>query len=261
MGRILSATLAILTLFGTARADDVGAAREHYQKGTRAYDLGHYDEAVKEYEAAYRAKDDPALLFNIAQAYRLSGDNAAAVRAYKSFLRRVPEAPNRGEVEKRIADLQKSMAEQARPKEGAAEVTPAPAEATPAPKPQPEPKPSERSSASAVGEKEAPSGRGLRIAGLSLLAIGAAGLVVGATFVALAKSANDDVNNPPNNRFDPSAEDRRDRYQTVDVVFFAIGGVAAAAGITLFLLGRRAGKRVAMSPTPGSPHAAVGFSF
>lgn len=93
-------------------ADDVAAARLHYKLGTRAFDLGHYDEAVKEYEAAYEAKDDPALLFNIGQAYRLKGDFAAALRAYKSYLHRVPDAENAEEVRSRIAELQK-LADQA----------------------------------------------------------------------------------------------------------------------------------------------------
>jgi tetratricopeptide (TPR) repeat protein len=85
--------------------DDVKAARDHYRKGTRLFDLGHYKEAVEEYEEAYRAKDDPALLFNIGQAYRLAGDTENAIRVYKAYLRRVPGAPNRREVEARISEL------------------------------------------------------------------------------------------------------------------------------------------------------------
>lgn len=256
MGRMVAAFV-VLAMCGVSRADDVGAARDHYRKGTRAYDLGHYDEAVKEYEAAYRAKDDPALLFNIAQAYRLSGDLPNAIRTYRSFLRRVPEAPNRAEVDKRIIELQKAIDEQAKAKEGPAEGTLAPAGTQAEPKPQqPESKPSEPSPSPsvtpAVAVETQPAstrGRGLRIAGLSMIGIGAASLIVGGTFVGLAKSANDDVNSPSNNRFDPSAEDRRNTYQAVDVAFFAIGGVAAATGITIYFLGRRAAHRVAALPS------------
>jgi tetratricopeptide (TPR) repeat protein len=68
-----------------AGADDIAEAREHYRKGSKAYDLGHYQDAIREYEAAYTIKDDPALLFNIAQAYRLAGDYPNAIRSYKSF--------------------------------------------------------------------------------------------------------------------------------------------------------------------------------
>jgi hypothetical protein len=124
--------LIVLALLGTVSAaraneeEDVAAARLHFRKGGKAYDLGRYLEAAKEYEAAYDAKDDPALLFNIAQAYRLGGDNPNAVRAYKAFLRRMPRAPNRAEVEARIAELQHVIEQQAHAKESAPEGTMAP---------------------------------------------------------------------------------------------------------------------------------------
>ena len=35
------------------------AAREHYQKGSVAYELGHYDTAIAEYERAYQAFNEP----------------------------------------------------------------------------------------------------------------------------------------------------------------------------------------------------------
>jgi tetratricopeptide (TPR) repeat protein len=71
-------------------------AREHYHRGTVAFNLGHYEEAAGEYEEAYRLKDDPALLYNIAQARRLAGNRREALRSYKTFLRlcrRRPIAP------------------------------------------------------------------------------------------------------------------------------------------------------------------------
>lgn len=95
-----------------ARAEDAAHARAMFDKGTTLYDLGKYLDAAHAYEEAYSAKSDAALLFNIAQAYRLGGDYAAALRSYKSFLRRLPSAPNRNEVERHIATLQKLLDEQ-----------------------------------------------------------------------------------------------------------------------------------------------------
>jgi len=115
-------TAVVLTLFSigipvvahAAPPDEVVQAREHYRKGTKAYDLGRYLEAAKEYEAAYEIKDDPALLYNIAQAYRLGGNVNEALRSYRSFLRRLPDAPNRAEVEAKILELQKLSSAQAK---------------------------------------------------------------------------------------------------------------------------------------------------
>lgn len=86
--------------------DDVDAAREHYQKGKRAYDVGHFAEAAKEYELAYKAKDDPVLLYDLGQAHRLAAHRAEALFAYRAYLRNAPGAPNRAEVETRIHDLE-----------------------------------------------------------------------------------------------------------------------------------------------------------
>lgn len=109
--------VALLFAFSLARADlpDDDRRRQasaHYDQGTTYYDLGKYADAVKEYEAAYQLKNEPALLFNIAQAYRLGGNAPEALRAYKAFLRRVPDAPNREEVIGHIDNLQKLIEQQ-----------------------------------------------------------------------------------------------------------------------------------------------------
>jgi hypothetical protein len=89
-------------------------ARKHYEEGTKAFNLAEFPRAIAEFKAAYNAKPDPLLLFNIAQAFRLGGDDAQALLFYKSFLRNMPDAPNRKEVEARIRTLEKAVAEQQR---------------------------------------------------------------------------------------------------------------------------------------------------
>jgi tetratricopeptide (TPR) repeat protein len=82
-------------------------AKEHYEMATRFYDVGKYGEAINEYEQAYLLIEDAALLFNIGQAYRLWDRPEDAIRAYKNYLRRRPEASNRVDVEKKIADMER----------------------------------------------------------------------------------------------------------------------------------------------------------
>jgi iron complex outermembrane receptor protein len=101
--------------FSYADEGNLAAARQHYANGKRAYDLGHFDEAAREYELAYRAKDDPALLYNLGQAHRLAGNLQQAVLSYKAYLRNVPDAPNRAEVEARIRELQTAIDSTPRP--------------------------------------------------------------------------------------------------------------------------------------------------
>jgi tetratricopeptide (TPR) repeat protein len=253
MGRIIVLT-ALLSL--TAQADDRAAAREHYRQGMKAYDLGHYADAAKEFEAAYQALEDPTLLFNLAQAYRFAGDYAAAIRSYKSYLRHVPNSPQRGEVEARITELQKLFDDQTRmnqkPPSGAlappGEPHPiAPPPSTPAPQ---------------VTHRPWPPARPLKIAGLSIAGVGVASLVLGGVFAGLASSAHSDANRGSNGVFDPAAEDRMNLYQSLDASFFAVGGVLVAGGLAAFLVGQlHSPVEVSASAAPGGARAQLEVHF
>ena len=65
-------------------------ARGHAKKGGAFYNLGKFQEAVTEFEAAYQFLPVPALLFNIAQCYRQLDNLPMAARLYQSFLRSNP---------------------------------------------------------------------------------------------------------------------------------------------------------------------------
>jgi hypothetical protein len=86
-------------------------ARQHYKKATQLYDIGRWDEAIAEYEKAYALREDPSLLFNMAQTCRRKGDLKRALDLYKNYLVKEPESPLRGEVEDRIRTL-KAQVEQ-----------------------------------------------------------------------------------------------------------------------------------------------------
>jgi hypothetical protein len=96
---------------GSARAENAASAREHYQRGTKFYDIGRYDEAIREFEAAYEAKSDPAFIYNLAQAHRLAGHNQEALQLYRNYLRYVPSPPNRSDIVERIRVLEKAVAD------------------------------------------------------------------------------------------------------------------------------------------------------
>ena len=87
-------------------------ARTYYDQGTKYYALGRFEEAIQNYEKAFELRPDPVLLYNIAQAYRLSKNFERALFFYKSFLRNAPDAPNRAQIEERIAELEEWVAKQ-----------------------------------------------------------------------------------------------------------------------------------------------------
>jgi tetratricopeptide (TPR) repeat protein len=121
-----------------AQADSKRAqTMEHYERARKLYDINKYPEAIDEYQKAYLISDDPAMLYNIGQCYRLMNQPAEAIRFYKNYLRRAPDAPNRADVERKIAELQKAVDdEKAGPSRSPA---PAPEPAAPPPPPAPPP--------------------------------------------------------------------------------------------------------------------------
>ena len=97
-------------------------ARAHYEQAVAHYNLDEFAPALAEFREAYRLKPDPSFLFNIAQCHRKLGETDAALDFYRKYLRSLPDAPNRADVERIVADLRSRQ-------------TSAPAAAMPAPAP------------------------------------------------------------------------------------------------------------------------------
>jgi hypothetical protein len=115
MTRLIPLVVAVLfVLSTTARAEDRATARDHFQRGRKAFDLAHYDQAITEYSLAYELHDDPVLLYDIALAHRAANRLADALRFYRMYLVKYPKAPNRDEVATKIDDLRKLIDQQER---------------------------------------------------------------------------------------------------------------------------------------------------
>jgi tetratricopeptide (TPR) repeat protein len=196
----------------------------------KAYDLGHFDEAVREFEAAYDADDSAAYLFNIAQAYRRGHNETKALELYKTYLRKAPDAADRASVESIIAEIEKTISETAPPPAAAAPPAPAPA---PAAVPAPAPAPRVAVPSPPI-EQEHP-GRGLKIAGITTAAVGLAACGVGIAFAFQAKSKDDQSGSSP--VYNPQLEKDADSARTMAYVFFGVGGAAVVAGAILAIVG------------------------
>jgi tetratricopeptide (TPR) repeat protein len=93
-----------------AHADDSRTrAKAIYDAGVLQYNLGEFERALDHFKAAYETRPDPILLFNIAQCHRMLGHTRAALFAYRAYLREVPDAPNRREVERQQAILETEL--------------------------------------------------------------------------------------------------------------------------------------------------------
>ena len=244
MRTMFFALMVVLAAGGSAVADDPVSARKHFERGSTLYDLQQFLEAAREYELAYEAKNDPALLFNIGQAYRHGGNHAKAIGAFKAFQRRVPGASNRAEVEARIVEMQKILDEQrktqdkppggieplSKPVEKAVE----PAEVVPAPVVlvAPPPPPVRTS-----------SGKPLLYGGIAVLAIGVAALAAGGGLYAGAVSASDEIAHPkPGTMFSPATQDRMKTFEGASYAMFGVGAAAVITGAALVAIGVKRGK-------------------
>ena len=81
------------------------AARQHYEQAVSHYNLDELEPALAEFREAYRFKPDPSFLFNIAQCHRKLGQREAAIDFYRKYVRASPDANNRAEAERWIAEL------------------------------------------------------------------------------------------------------------------------------------------------------------
>jgi hypothetical protein len=237
-----------------ALADARTEAREHFRKGSRAFDLGAYEEAIQEYGAAYRIIDDPALLYNLGQANRLGGHAAEALHLYKVYLSKKPDAPNRAEVENKIAELQKLVDQETKAKKALP-----PDQATPAPAPEPAPQePAQPAVTPApVAATPAPvvdrnAGRSKKIAGIVVGGLGVAMIATGIAFGVMAQSAGDDLTklDQQMGTFDAGKQSEGQTDTIVEGVMLGLGGAAVVAGVVTAVLGYRESKRVAVSAAP-----------
>ncbi len=88
--------------------------REYVDAAVAEFNLGHFAESAALFEKAYQLDPAPVLLFNMGQCHRRLGNNDRALFFYRRYLEQAPaQAPERHEVEQRIADLERSIRDQA----------------------------------------------------------------------------------------------------------------------------------------------------
>jgi len=85
------------------------AAKTKYQQGAEAYSAGRFKDAVDLFLAADQLAPSAPLSFNIARAYEKLSDDAGALRWYRDYLRRNPDAANASNVRPLITTLAENL--------------------------------------------------------------------------------------------------------------------------------------------------------
>lgn len=241
-------------------ADQKQEMRQHYEKATRAYDIEKYGEAVDEYQKAYEIGGDPAMLYNIAQAYRLNKQLPDALHFYRRYLQRSPNARNREDVDRKINELEQSIEAKRKADEAAAAAARlrAPPPVVPPPHPAVLAPPKIVTVPAPVAEPEGVNG--LRVAGIVVTSVGAAALITSGITGYLASKKGDDLTNASKNNgtFNPSVESSGKTLNTVAIATVIGGGVMAVVGTVLIVVsgkgstGETAAQSVALAPIVGA---------
>ncbi|MGE0398840.1 MAG: hypothetical protein AB7T06_19180 [Kofleriaceae bacterium] len=225
-------------------------ARQLADKGRMSHEAGDYSAAIAAYTEAYAIAPSPALLFNLAQAYRLRGSCDDAVLMYRRYLDTSPSLDARAIAEGHLATVERCAHKVALSiplDENERRAVPALAKQQDVVREDP-------------GVWKQRVGIGLVIGGGLALA--------GATYFALdARSAESDVERGyqmGGDGHDLAPIDARGRRSATLATWLGVGGGALViGGVTTYLLGRRAESAgpIAVVPTKGGAEVSFAWRF
>lgn len=214
-------------------------ARALADRGRALHDAGDYANAIAAFTQAYAMAPSPALLFNLAQAYRLQGNCDDAAVMYRRYLETDPGAQGRALAETQLATVERCMHKLALhiPTEASSDSlvvpTPPPPEALAVTAPalprtaQP--------TARATGRNEQDVGTGLALGG-------GVALAVAAYYAVQAHHAQDDVTAAYARGAvgkDVASLDTQGRTAARTARIFGAGGaLGVASGIVMYVIGR-----------------------
>jgi hypothetical protein len=254
-----------------AAGDD---AEEHAAR--KACLSGNYQKGVEILSDLFISTKNPVHIYNQARCYEQNGRCEDAIPRFREYLRKAEGAStdDRVETEKHITDCQALLGQ--KPTVGPAlqaqrpatsevaterpptrEVTASspPAPSADVPKPQPVDRVITSPFAPALS-----TGRGLRIAGIGCGVLGVVSVATGFYFYTRARSYSDKVSNqtPPNSSDDSAGKNA----ETMQWVFYSVGGAALATGVVLYALGwpSEESNRSAAQVAPILGHGFAGLS-
>lgn len=233
---------------------DLARAKDLYDEGSREYAAAHYDRAIELFLGAYGLSGHPAILFNVAQAYRLQGPGSCdqALSYYRRALAEEPDAANRAEIEERIGEMERCVAQQP----AVRATPPAPVRSIAAPasssgRAMPAPAPG------VAGDRD---DAGRPVGPIVTVAIGGAAALTGVLIYWQARAKYDEVE--PTCPCEPGTFDGWETATHVSYGLMAAGSVVAAGGLVWWWRessrGRRA-PRLGLVPTAGGVQWTAAF--
>lgn len=213
-------------------------ARSLFEAGRAAFTAGRFEDALGHFQRAYELSGRPMLLFNIGQSFDRLRRDEEALSTFERYLTDVPDAPNRAQVEARVAIMQAAVAEAEEQAELRALDTP----------------PDSVGAEESEGDPAAPDSPSRRRPFAWVSAGASVGFVgLAATFWLLGDGEYDDLAQSCGTRGCTDEEIDASSLHTFDVltnVSIALSVAAAATSIVLFIVEDSAGEDVAVSVSP-----------
>ncbi len=260
-----SATAAPASAQSDSEPDATVEVRALVDSAQRHFDLGEYQAAIDGFREAYRRDPRPGLLYNLGQAYRLAGDCVTAALMYRNFMRLAPDSRHRPLAEQQltaIADCERAQLDAgATAQDEPGEDTTGPAAHADPGEPVPR-TPSPRRDRVAAPRR---GGGRLRISGIAAAVTGGVALALGGYFSVDAADASRQVSEGYRDgstwaELEP-IDARGRRSEQLGATLMVAGGVAVAAGATLYALGWRAARHATMAPRTGGGEVVVSWQF
>lgn len=248
---------------------DKAKAKALYESGLNHYNLAEYPEAIKDWKEAYSLTKKPLLLFNIGQAYRLSGDCKLAGTFYDTYQREEPNPKNQDELDQALALCAKGPDKPIDKKP----VVTKPVDTKPVETKPIEPKPpvvGQAGGGDADGgevdqpEPETSSGGGLRKIGIGVAAVGVVAGGVAIYFAMDSGKIADELNGYEGEWGDEEValESKGESRARLGWIMGGVGIAAiAAGGVMIAIGGPKAVESSSVGVLPTRGGAAVGWSF
>jgi hypothetical protein len=240
---MIAVIAAVVARAATADAEPP-TAEDLYAEGQTAYDHADYATAVAQWQAAYDLSGEPELLFDVAQARRLSGDCPRALATYRRFVEVDPTSAQHA----LAISLGREMAKQCgRPAPVQAPVPEIPLKQTHGL--------DQIHGLVVVDERRSDEdpGRALKIAGLATGATGALAIIAGLGIGHHGHAIGDEVAGACRAGCDWAAWQGKDaagrRDVSIGLGVDVLGAAAVVAGAGLYYFGIRAGS-VSVVPSP-----------
>lgn len=153
------ATCILMGLTPLARAQPVAPAEEvargHYTLGRALYDAGHFDDAAREFLAAYEIAPRAQLLYNLYLAYRDGSHMVEAADALSRYVATLADGPTKVQLSARLTAMRQMLASRSQTEGDEVETTDAGVTVEPEQVAEPAPAPPQTSALPAV-EPQAP---------------------------------------------------------------------------------------------------------